>query len=172
MSRPLDETSYIVLGLLELTEPATPYDLERIARLSTIRFWTIPHSKLYAECARLAEAGLLTEEREQTGRRRRIYRLTDLGREALDAWRADPAAVRDEVHSLGLLKLFLGAEPHALAAVYLPEHEETLRKFEALREVSLELDPPRGGLLALEAGIGFQREAVRFWKALVNEPAD
>ncbi len=172
MSRPLDETSYVVLGLLELAEPATPYDLERVARLSTVRFWTIPHSRLYSECARLAEEGLLTEEREQTGRRRRIYRLTESGCEALKAWRADPASVHDEVHSVGLLKLFLGADPAMLAAVYLPEHEERLRKFEALREVSLDLDPPRGGMLALEAGIGFQRESVRFWKSLLAAPAD
>ncbi len=95
MLRPLDETSYIVLGLLEMSEPATPYDLERVARLSTVRFWTIPHSRLYSECARLAKEGLLSEEREQTGRRRRIYRLTASGREALKGWRADPAGVHD-----------------------------------------------------------------------------
>jgi PadR family transcriptional regulator, regulatory protein AphA len=172
MSRPLDETSYIVLGLLELAEPATPYDLERVARLSTVRFWTIPHSRLYSECARLAEEGLLDEEREQTGRRRRIYRVTAAGREAMKAWREDPAETHDEVHSVGLLKLFLGADPAMLAAVYLPEHEERLHKYEALREVSLDLDPPRGGMLALEAGIGFQREAVRFWKSLLEAPAD
>jgi PadR family transcriptional regulator AphA len=173
MSRPLDETSYVVLGLLELAEPATPYDLERVARLSTVRFWTIPHSRLYSECARLAEEGLLSEEREQTGRRRRIYRLTASGREALKAWRADPAGVHDEVHSIGLLKLFLGADPAMIAAVHLPEHEELLRKFEALREVSSDvIDAPRGPLLALEAGIAVQREYVRFWKSLLDAPAD
>lgn len=172
MSRSLDETSYIVLGLLELAEPATPYDLERVSRLSTVRFWTIPHSRLYSECARLTEEGLLSEEREQTGRRRRIYRLTAFGRKTLEAWRADPARVHDELHSVSLLKLFLGADPATLAAVYIPEHEELLRKFEALREVSLDLDPPRGGMLALEAGIGFQREAVRFWKSVRDAPAD
>jgi PadR family transcriptional regulator AphA len=173
MSRPLDETSYVVFGLLELAEPTTPYNLERIARLSTERFWTVPHSKLYSECARLAEEGLLTEEREQTGRRRRIYRLTASGREALEAWRADPAGVHDEVQSLGFLKLFLGADPATLAAVYLPEHEERLRKYEALREVSADVvDAPRGPVLALEAGIGIQREAIRFWKTLLDAPAD
>ncbi len=76
------------------------------------------------------------------------------------------------MHSIGALKLFLGADPAMLAAVYLPEYEERLRKYEALREVSLELDPPRGGMLALEAGIGYQREAVRFWKSILDAPAD
>ena len=77
MSTPrLTETSYIVLGLLEQAEPATPYDLKRLAQLSTNNFWSVPHTQLYTECARLAGEGLLDERQEQTGRRRRIYRLT------------------------------------------------------------------------------------------------
>src|ERR1700722_18055237 len=87
----LTETSYIVLGLLEQGEPATPYDLKRIAQVSTNNFWTVPHTQLYTECARLAAEGLLDERREESGRRRRVYRLTAAGREALEAWRNEPA---------------------------------------------------------------------------------
>src|SRR6202166_3023959 len=76
MSSPrLTETSYIVLGLIEQIGPATPYDLKRVAQLSTVNFWSVPHTQLYTECARLAEEGLLTERREESGRRRRVYRL-------------------------------------------------------------------------------------------------
>ena len=57
----LTETSYIVLGLLEQGEPATPYDLKRFAQLSTSNFWSVPHTQLYTECARLAGEGLLDE---------------------------------------------------------------------------------------------------------------
>ena len=93
MSAPrLSESSYIVLGMLEHLQPATPYDLKRIAEVSTIDFWTVPHAQLYTECARLAREGLLTEEREQTGRRRRMYSLTARppGARCM-AWRADSA---------------------------------------------------------------------------------
>ena len=34
----LTESSYIVLGLLERFEPATPYDLKRLAQVSTSHF--------------------------------------------------------------------------------------------------------------------------------------
>jgi DNA-binding PadR family transcriptional regulator len=72
----MTETSYIVLGLLELAEPATPYDLKQFAQRSVFNFWSIPHTQIYTECERLARAGLLDERREESGRRRRIYTLT------------------------------------------------------------------------------------------------
>src|ERR1700689_284650 len=84
MSSPrLTPTSYIVLGLLEQGEPATPYDLKQIAQVSTSNFWSVPHTQLYTECARLAREGLLDESLEQTGRRRRTYRLTGRASELL-----------------------------------------------------------------------------------------
>ena len=79
----LSDTSYAVLGLLDLFEPATPYQLKQVAQVSIFHFWSIPHTQLYTECARLAEAGLLDERREEGGRRRRIYRLSAAGRKAL-----------------------------------------------------------------------------------------
>ena len=42
--------------------------------------WSFPHSALYAEPARLVQLGLLTEEKEEHGRRRRLYALTGEGR--------------------------------------------------------------------------------------------
>jgi PadR family transcriptional regulator AphA len=170
MSTPrLTEASYIVLGMLERVQPATPYDLKQVAQLSTKHFWTIPHSQLYSECERLAKEGLLSEEREQTGRRRRIYTVTQAGLEALKKWRAEPGEARSEVRDLSLLKLFLGADPAMLARAYLPEHEANLRRYEELRNASGGIEVPRGPWLALDAGIGHMREYVRFWKRLLEE---
>jgi PadR family transcriptional regulator, regulatory protein AphA len=167
----LTEATYIVLGMLEHLQPATPYDLKQVAVLSTTHFWTIPHSQLYSECARLAKEGLLNEEREQTGRRRRIYSVTKAGAEALQAWRAEPGKALSELHDLGILKLFLGADPVMLANAHLPEHEARLRRYEELRDAVAGIDVPRGPWLAFEAGIGHLREYVRFWKQLLNEQA-
>ena len=44
-------------GLLDRFEPATPYQLKQIAQVSIFHFWSIPHTQLYTECARLAEGG-------------------------------------------------------------------------------------------------------------------
>ena len=57
----------------------TPYALKRVAEVSVLHFWSLPHSQIYAECSRLAESGHLSEKREREGRRRRIYRLTVKG---------------------------------------------------------------------------------------------
>ena len=51
----LTETSYVVLGLIERLQPATPYDLKRAAEAGVEYLWALPHTQLYSECARLAE---------------------------------------------------------------------------------------------------------------------
>jgi PadR family transcriptional regulator, regulatory protein AphA len=170
----LTETSYIVLGLLEQFQPATPYDLKRVAQVSTINFWSVPHTQLYSECARLAEAGLLSEEREQTGRRRRIYRVSESGVQALDRWRSEPTDALEQVRDASTLKLFFGADPVTLAAAQLEAHRRQLTAYEQLHESYAQM--PRGMRLALEAGIGHEREFIRFWSRLLSEtdppPAD
>jgi DNA-binding PadR family transcriptional regulator len=163
----LTEASYIVLGLLEQTGPATPYDLKRLATLSTLNFWTVPHTQIYTECARLAEAGLLAEEREQTGRRRRVYRLTDSGRAVLGRWRADPSAREYEFRDVATLKMFFGADPAGLAVHQVEMHARRLREYEAL--LSELADQPPGWALALELGIGHEREFLRFWSRFLEQ---
>ncbi len=168
MSNPrLSETSYIVLGLIDQLEPATPYDLKRLAQLSTIEFWAVPHTQLYTECARLAKEGLLSEQREENGRRRRIYRLTKGGRQALKDWLAEPTDELAEVRDPGTLKLFFGGDPAELAAAQLAAHR---RRLEAYKQLSADVpDMPNGMRLALEAGTGHEREFIRFWTRIARE---
>jgi DNA-binding PadR family transcriptional regulator len=162
----LTPVSYMVLGLIELAGEATPYQLKQVAAQSVGNFWTMQHAQIYTESERLAKAGLLAEEREETGRRRRTYALTDAGREALEAWRATPATEIGELRSPGLLQLFFGAEKGPLARAQLKTHTQTLAGYEALHESA---GPwlPEGQRLALEAGIAHEREWLRFWQALI-----
>lgn len=160
-TRRLTETSYIVLGLIEQIGAATPYDLKRMAQVSTFNFWAVPHTQLYTECGRLAGEGLLSEQREQSGRRRRIYRLTERGREALAEWLAEPTEELEELRDPATLKLFFGGDPAKLAAAQLDAHQHKLRAYEQLRAEAT--DWPHGWRLALEAGIGHERESIRFW---------
>ncbi len=163
----LTETSYIVLGLLEQGAPATPYDLKRFAQLSTNNFWSVPHTQLYTECARLAAEGLLDERQEETGRRRRIYTLTKHGREALEAWRSEPTSELYELRDAATLKLFFGGDPKTLAAAQLELHQHRLSEYEQLREGVDGL--PEGQRLALDCGIGHEREFIRFWSELSQD---
>ena len=166
---PLSDTAYAVLGLIDISEPTTPYRLKALARESVLNFWAIPHTQLYTECSRLAEAGLLDETREQRGRRRRVYRLTCAGRASLERWRADPQAGMYELRDPGLLKLFCGAgSPADLAADQLERHRERLAAFEAIVPPA---EIAQGMRLALEAGIALEAEYIRFWER-VAEPAE
>lgn len=166
----MTETSYIVLGLLELAEPATPYDLKGLAQRSVFNFWSIPHTQIYTECQRLAEAGLLEERREDSGRRRRIYTLSASGREALDAWRAEPTNRLYEIRDLGILKLFFGAAPATLAPAQVAAHGRKLEELEGIAAKFPEM--PQGSRLALEMGIAHEREFIRFWSGLEDGERD
>ena len=165
----LSETSYIVLGLIAELGSATPYDLKRIAQISTVNFWSVPHTQLYSECARLAEEGLLSERREQSGRRRRTYRVTERGRAALRAWLSESTGELEQVRDTATLKLFLGADPHALAPEQLDAHRAQLRAYEQVRDSFVD-GAPRGWQLALQVGIEHERTFIRFWSRMANGP--
>lgn len=160
----LSTTSYVVLGLVEMRQPATPYDIKRAAEVSTANFWTVAHTQLYSECSRLTREGLLHEQQEQTGRRRKLYRLTDAGHAALDAWRAEPVGEEFELRDPGMLKLFFGADPKPLAQAQLAIHQKQLAMYRELAKK----DMTEGMRLALECGTGHEREYVRYWKKLVG----
>jgi PadR family transcriptional regulator AphA len=159
----LTPTSHIVLGLLSMFGETTPYDLKRMVSATVGQFWTMPHSQLYAEPARLARAGYVTENQEQDGRRRKLYNLTDRGREALEGWLGvltpEPYVLRD----LALLKLFFGADARELAEAQLETHRRKLAEYEALTAQDIG-EGKRGPWLALDLGTRHERETVRFWE--------
>jgi DNA-binding PadR family transcriptional regulator len=159
----LTPTSFIVLGLLERVGEATPYELKQLVAGNIGEFWTLQHSQLYSEPERLARGGYVDEEREESGRRRRTYSLTDRGCVALAAWRADVHPEPTELRDLGLLKLFLGADPKALAAGQIDAHHAKLAFYEDMK-ANAPGDVPEGMMLALEAGIGHERQFLRFWE--------
>src|SRR3954468_20190910 len=118
----LTPASYIVLGFVEAAGESTPYELKGMVARSLGNFWSIQHAQLYTEPERLAAAGLLTEKREEGGRRRKRYALTPAGRAALRAWLAAPTDAMTELRDPGLLQLFFGADPARLAAAQLETH--------------------------------------------------
>jgi DNA-binding PadR family transcriptional regulator len=163
----LTPTSYIVLGLLEAGGEATPYDLKQMVAVSLGNFWSLQHAQLYSEPERLAGAGYLEERREASGRRRRHYKITPRGREALRAWLAEPTEELTELRDLALLKVFFGADPGAMAEAQAPAHRRKLKEYEELRR-DLEGEMPPGPTLSLEAGITYERTWLRFWSKLAE----
>src|SRR5687768_5556958 len=147
----LTATSYIVLGLVDRLGEASAYDLKQAVAGSVGNLWSVPHSQVYREAARLASAGYLRGRVERTpgGRERTLYRLLPRGTEELERWRREPPDTLPELRDPGLLKLHLGADPGPLARARRAAHERKLAEYEARRE----LDPgdgPRGPWLTLD----------------------
>ena len=174
--RPLSPTAYLVLGLLVREGPSTPYDLERHVRATLGNFWSFPHTLLYSEPARLAGLGLVVEERESGGRRRRVFAVTPQGRDALSAWLETPANAPTELRDPGLLQLFFSDLAPASARFHLAEqrlgiHRAKLAGYQ--EDLRLEGQPAssarghrtvehwRGETLPM--GIVYERGAVDFW---------
>jgi PadR family transcriptional regulator, regulatory protein AphA len=164
--RALSPTSFIVLGLLSQA-PGTPYDLKARAAATIGNFWSVQHAQLYTETARLAEEGLLDEQRESEGRRRKTYSITAAGRRALRGWLKEPVHQLAELRDLALLKAFFGADPKMIGAAQLEAHRAKLAEYEALRESLREAEIPDGMRLALQVGILHEQGFVEFWESLL-----
>jgi PadR family transcriptional regulator, regulatory protein AphA len=160
----LTTTSYAVLGLLDLLGEATPYALKQALERSIENFWPVPHTTFYDEPARLAKAGYLSESQEPGGRRRRIYALTDSGREALREWADSPDLAPQQLRDEGLLKIFAGADPRTVFAKRGEWHTEKLAELEGYLEHLHSIQPEpcherwHGAELTLQAGIAYHRQ--------------
>jgi PadR family transcriptional regulator AphA len=165
MSNPLlTSVSYVVLGLVR-DGAATSYEMKQKVATSVGYFWNFPHSQLYAEPARLVDLGLLAEKQEEGGRHRRIYTLTDAGRDALAEWLRQPAADPTQIRDVGLLKLFFGEalgqdDIVALARAQEEAHRARLAVYE---EIAQKIDHPHRAE-TLRAGLLFERTFAEFWR--------
>ncbi len=172
----LTPTSYLVLGLLAREGPSTPYELKRHVAATIGHFWSFPHALLYKEPARLAGLGLLTEERELDGRRRRLFTITPAGREALRAWLSHPARQPDRAARPGpppavLRRSRIDGRPLAIAEEQLALHQRQLAGYEADQRfesgpdgrtgISRTVQHWRG--VTLRIGFLYERAAVEFW---------
>jgi DNA-binding PadR family transcriptional regulator len=93
--------SYAILALIG-EHGASAHDLVDYSRRGGPPFWTSAPSQIYAEPRRLEKLGWVQASVEPgRTRARRVYRLTDAGREALRDWAREPAPyaeIRDQAH--------------------------------------------------------------------------
>lgn len=160
----LGPSDFVILGILAAAGPMTTYDLKRAIASSVGYFWPFPHAQLYAETARLATLGMLSETQEGGGRRRRVYTVTPDGRAAVGRWLSTPTPEPAQFRDLGLLKLAFGslAEPETIAALARDQaaaHTERLHIYEAY--AGTPMDPHVRA--TLELGLRYERAALDFW---------
>jgi DNA-binding PadR family transcriptional regulator len=167
-NRHLTPISYVVLGLVA-EGATTSYDMKQKASRSVGYFWNFPHSQLYAEPTHLVELGLLDEEREAEGRRRRVYTLTPGGRTALDAWLREPTSEQAQIRDSGLLKLFFGEglspdEIVELARAQEAAHRARLAVYETIAGSAA--SPNHAAVV--RAGLLHERTFVDFWREIAE----
>ena len=126
----------VVLGLLT-KKPLSGYDIKAIVDRSTRFFWAASYGQIYPELRRLEAEGLIEgEDRPNGGRTRRVYHLTDAGRDELTAWLFG-STVTIELRDESLLRLFFAdVLPHEQALMLLEGrkrgHEEFLDVLHAI----------------------------------------
>jgi DNA-binding PadR family transcriptional regulator len=128
MVRDLPETTYAVLGLLDM-ERASGYDLAAFADRALGYFWPISRTLVYRELGRLESLGWVESEPVPQDRLpdKRVWSSTEEGRGALTAWLAQPAVPGGADRNGFLVKFFFGdrMSPEAMRRL-LDDYRETL----------------------------------------------
>ncbi len=176
----LSTTSGAVLGLLS-TAPMSGYQLTGFAAESIANFWPISKSQVYAELARLEEAGLVagTDVEQEKVPDKRTYELTPEGENALDAWLAEPGYEPERVRMGFLVKVFFGRrlDPDARLALLERYRAEATEQRDTLAQVVDVLDDhPEAAFMRATALCGLRGvEAALAWcdevQALFEEGA-
>jgi PadR family transcriptional regulator, regulatory protein AphA len=106
----LTTNSHAILGLLSIT-PMSGYDLHLAVERAVGRFWPISKSQVYAELSRLQSLGLIegSEVWQRALPDKRVFRLTEAGEQALDAWLADGQHADPQFRIPFLLKVLCSA---------------------------------------------------------------
>ncbi|HEX3872854.1 MAG TPA: PadR family transcriptional regulator [Solirubrobacteraceae bacterium] len=163
----LTSTSYVVLGLLNILGPSTPYDLKRALEQSVENFWPVPHTTFYAEPERLAAAGYLTADQEPGGRRRKTYGITPAGIGALDRWVATAEAGAPQLRDDGMLLVFFGADPRPVNRARIVWHREKLTELEGYLDRQRATGGSPGVVRSLIAGTMYHRMSIELHEQLL-----
>jgi PadR family transcriptional regulator AphA len=138
---------YALLGVLA-REPLSGYDISRRMKAPVGAFWQAQRSQIYPELARLEELGLVTHHRvEQLDRPdKKVYSLSEAGRQALRRWVTEPAGVPAQRNELVLKVYSLWLADPGQALLFVRQREAQHRaRLEQLELTAGELEREAGG---------------------------
>lgn len=137
---------HAILTLLE-TEEGSGYDLLKRFKSRLGYFWNASHQQIYAQLKTMREQGLLEYDLESQQDRpdRKVYRVTELGHQALLDWIEQPVKI-DKVNDALLVKLYAGhlSDPRRLLEEvhqHKQVHERMLQTFLSLEQEYQALSP-------------------------------
>src|SRR5215204_2495384 len=124
----------ILAGLIR--KPRSGYDLTKWMERETSHFFAVGHSSIYPALSRMEREGLVRHKvvPSNRGPERKVYSITEAGREALLSWVGEPAAKR-QVRDEQLVKaLCYGFLPKERVLAWLREekadHEEKVAQYD------------------------------------------
>ena len=127
---------YALLGFLNYSS-YSGYDLKQFMDVSTSNFWHAKQSQIYTTLKKMEKDELVVShiEPQESRPNRRVYEITEAGREDLKNWTAQPLMKIEPRKEKLLLKLFFSAqlEPQAiLTELHLQKrlHQEQLEKYQ------------------------------------------
>ena len=102
--------AYALLGFLNYGE-MTGYDVKQLIDESRFNFWYAKQSQIYTTLKKMESKGWVVSHLEtQEGRPdKRLYNITEVGREVLRGWLVDPIIELEPRKEPFLLKLFFSA---------------------------------------------------------------
>jgi DNA-binding PadR family transcriptional regulator len=139
---------YALLGLL-VQQPRHGYELRAAfeALAGGEENWNVKPAQVYTTLARLREGGLVIEEsvEKAAGPEKRVYAVTQAGRDGLQAWFATPVSnehVRDEVFIKLMLSMAEG-ESRTRSVIQI-QRTALYRNLHQITEQRQEVDPHTG----------------------------
>lgn len=164
----LSTTSYAVLGLLTFGDHSG-YDLMKLAERSIAYFWAPTKSHLYGELKRLSRLQYVAERHiEQKDRPdKRIYSITDSGRQALVDWMSNSEVAPEPVKSELTLRVFFGhlVDRATLLAQIKEMRRHAHKELDQMRAIERTIkDEPElfYPYLTLRAGLAIKRAKIRW----------
>ncbi|HSJ23275.1 MAG TPA: PadR family transcriptional regulator [Longimicrobiales bacterium] len=148
-----NRTRYVLLGAL--TEgPKTGYEIRKDIEAGISHFWQESYGQIYPQLKALAAEGLAeVETSPETGRQRKVYRITEAGRRELAAWLAEPVQQEPQRNEL-LLKLIYG---RSTTPAVLQGHVQSFRQSAAALKGAL------GALQSIIAGEPADHPDMAYW---------
>lgn len=119
-------SAYCVLGCLS-SGPKSGYDIRMMMNEVTSFFWKESDGQLYPALKSLLQKGYICQLETTTERNKKVYEITDEGRQVLREWLVQPPGAA-QVRSEFLLKVFLGNELDKEKIVAHLERERQLLK--------------------------------------------
>jgi PadR family transcriptional regulator, regulatory protein AphA len=101
---------HAILGFLNY-RPYSGYDLKKFFDTSVRHFWPADQSQIYRTLSRMSEAGWVDIEviPQETRPARKVYHITEIGRQELRAWLVAPLPP-EENRSAEMIQVFFAAQ--------------------------------------------------------------